>query len=70
MEDIARYETFTPHFDGEREVALFWIAGPLKGLERRAERENGPEGKKPNRIELLIAMTIGLAALMLVNTLL
>lgn len=63
MDDVARYEWFAPGSNGEREVAAFWIAGSLSTIERRAKRENGPDGKKPSGFELLVAACIAIAAI-------
>ena len=69
MDEAARYEWFAPGFQGEREIAAFWLVGPLKSLERRSNRENGPDGHKPSGLELLIALTIGVSALAVVSML-
>ena len=63
MDDVARYEWFTPGAVGEREVAAFWIAGSLKKIEQRAKRENDPDWPKPSRFELILAACIAIAAI-------
>lgn len=70
MTEVVRYEHFVPGFGGEREVANFWIAGPLKAIEARARRENGPDGHKPSGFELLLAIGIAVGAIATVFTLL
>ena len=69
-EDVARYEWFTGGADGERKVAAFWLVGRLKGIERRARREKGPEGQRPSGFEVFLAFAIAIGATVAVLTLL
>lgn len=66
MIEVTRYEHFKPGVDGEREVATFWIAGPLKAIEARAWRENEPDGPQTSGFELLIAIGIAVVAITMV----
>lgn len=68
-QDVVRYEHFATGFDGERQVAAFWIAGPLKAIEARSRRQRDPGGHKPSGFELLLAVGIAIAAIALVFTL-
>lgn len=70
MADNVRNERFAPGFEGQREVAAFWIVGSLKALEARARRESDPDGRRPSLIEIALAVAIAIAATALVATLL
>ncbi|AEQ51032.1 hypothetical protein [Pelagibacterium halotolerans] len=63
MDDVARHEWFVAGTTGEREVAAFWIAGSLKKIEERARREHGPDGQRPTRFELMLALCIAVGAI-------
>jgi hypothetical protein len=70
MNEVARYECFAPGFEGERTVSRFWLLGSLKSIERRAKRENDPDGHKPSGFETMLAIAIAVSAIALVATLL